>query len=786
VDVYNWHLAHPGENWPPLVYWGHYVAHDNNRDAMGLTLNLTRNVLGEYLFQKPQVLHDLHESVPFLYDNTIGDGPYNAWLDPILTNEWQMIGWNNVSEMTRLGMPGVFTHGDFDTWSPGYLMFIAASHNGISRLYETFGNAGADTVTRRLSPSDYSRTWYRQNPPLPRVKWSQRNNNNYQQTGLLVSLHYFAENATTFLRNFYLKSKRSIEKPKREGPSAYVLPGDEARPGAQAELLRVLQRQGCEVTRAASAFDVPMPVRKKKKGSDDGGADGDKAKAKDKDAAAPRTETRHFPAGSYIVRMDQPYSRIADMLLDYQYWSPDDPQKHPYDDTGWTFGELFGAQVARVADPAVLAVAAERVEGEVAAPSGVEGSGPVLAVNHNGDIGLVALRYRLRDAAFEAAEEPFEAGGTKFARGSFLIRGVSVADAGRVAGELGLRMHALAAAPSVKTHPLRAPRVALLHSWLSTQDEGWWRMALDQLKLPYDYISVQTVAATPALRTRWDVIVFPPVGRSAAAIVAGMPRWGNPLPWKTTPLTPNIGKIDSTDDMRPGLGAAGLQNLRDFVAGGGLLIGVMDTAELAVNYGLTHGVALGRPEKLKAPGTIVRARVVDAASPIAYGYPDSFSIYTADGPVFSLSNLAGGRPRRRPAQETERPTGRGTADDPDLPQGRPSDAPPEEPKAEAWEALPLTEEQRRNPIFVIPPAQRPRTVLRYGDAKELLVSGLLEGAGDIAQHPAVVDVPVEKGHVVLFSNNPIWRGETLGSYFLVFNAILNFDQLGAGRTLPPE
>ena len=77
-------------------------------------------------------------------------------------------------------------------------------------------------------------------------------------------------------------------------------------------------------------------------------------------------------------------------------------------------------------------------------------------------------------------------------------------------------------------------------------------------------------------------------------------------------------------------------------------------------------------------------------------------------------------------------------------------------------------------------------MLRYGDAKELLVSGLLEGASDIAKHPAVVDVPVEKGHVVLFSNNPIWRGETLGSYFLVFNAILNFDQLGAGRTLDAE
>ncbi|HEY8413164.1 MAG TPA: M14 family zinc carboxypeptidase, partial [Pyrinomonadaceae bacterium] len=62
VDVYNWHLAHPNENWPALVYWGHYVAHDNNRDAIGLSLKLTRNIMNTYIAWKPQVLHDLHES----------------------------------------------------------------------------------------------------------------------------------------------------------------------------------------------------------------------------------------------------------------------------------------------------------------------------------------------------------------------------------------------------------------------------------------------------------------------------------------------------------------------------------------------------------------------------------------------------------------------------------------------------------------------------------------------------------------------------------------------------
>ena len=783
VDVYNWHLAHPKENWPPLVYWGKYVAHDNNRDAMGLTLKLSRNVLDTYLSWKAQLLHDLHESVPYLYDNTVGDGPYNAWLDPILTNEWQMIGWNNVQEMTRLGMPGVFTHGDFDTWSPGYLMFMAASHNGISRLYETFGNAGADTVERTLQPDEYSRTWYRQNPPLPKVRWSQRNNNNYEQTGLLTSLHYFAENAPTFLRNFYLKSKRSIEKPKAEGPAAYVFPADDPRPGAQAELLRVLQRQGVELSRARAPFTVAVPVRKKAKDREKDAKEGD---AKDK-PKKPALETRPMPAGSYVVRMDQPYSRIADMLLDYQYWSPNDPQKTPYDDTGWTFGELFGVQVLRVADPRVLDAAMERVSGEVSAPGGLSGSGPVFVVNHNADETLVTLRFRLKAASFEAAEEAFEAGGRRFVRGSFIVKGASADELRRAAADLGLQVLALPSAPSVKTHPVRAPRIALVHTWLSTQDEGWWRMAFDNLKVPYDYISTQDVAAASDLRARYDAVVFPPASRGPQAIVAGMPMWGNPLPWKTTPLTPNIGKNDSTEDMRPGLGHAGIQHLQDFVAAGGLLIGVMDTADLAVTYGITPGVTIARPEKLKVTGSVLRAKIVDGAGPIAYGYGETLSAYCFDGPIFNLTSMAGGRGgRRRRPEDKERPTGRGTADDPDRPQGRPYVEAPEEPHAEAWEAPPPTDEQKRNGIFVIPPERRPRVVLRWADADDLLVSGLLDAGSEIAQHPAVVDVPAGKGHVVLFSNNPIWRGETHGTSFLVFNALLNFDNLDAGRKTSPN
>ena len=782
VDNYNWHLAHPNEQWPSLVYWGHYVAHDNNRDAMGMTLKLTQNVLNTFVGRKAQVLHDLHESVPYLYDNTVGDGPYNAWLDPILTDEWQMMGWNNVSEMTKFGMPGVFTHGTFDTWSAGYLMFIGATHNGISRLYETFGNGGADTEVRTLSPNEYGRTWYRQNPPLPRAKWSQRNNNNYEETGLLTALNYFSANNKLFLRNFYLKSKRSIEKPTREGPAAYVFTADDPRPGAQAELLRLLQMQGCEVSRATAPFSISVPAKKSARPMGAANRDGAQGTDQKKDA----TETREYPAGSYIIRMNQPYSRIADQLLDYEYWSPNDPQKNVYDDTGWTFGELGNVRVQRVTDIKVLDAPFEKLTGPVKSPGGIKGTGTVFIANHNADNALATLRYRLKNATFDAAEEPFEADGQKFNRGSFIIQKVSASELQPIATELGLQIHAVSAAPTVKTHPIRAARVAIMHTWLSTQDEGWWRLAFDQLKVPFAYISTQDAAKDSNLNAKYDVIVFAPVGRgNPQAIIDGLPMWGNPLPWKESKLTPNLGKTDETDDMRPGLGWAGVANLQNFVRKGGLLISSMDTSDFAVSLGMTPGVSITRAQRMKVTGAVLRSKLVDGASPIAYGYTDSLSIYCFDGPIFSVSNTAGGRGgrRRNPGDNSDRPTGRGTLDDPDTVQSRPGYEVPEKPHAEVWEALPLTDEQMRNPLSVIPPAQRPRVIMRYSDNKDIAVSGLIDGAGEIAQHAMVIDSPLGNGHIVMFSNNPMWRGETTGSYFLVFNAILNFDNLNAGRKL---
>ena len=398
---------------------------------MAMTLDLTRNVLDAYLAWHAQVLHDLHESVPFLYDNTVGDGPYNAWVDPTLADEWAELGWHNVAQMQSFGMPGVFTHGDFDTWSPGYLMFLAGMHNGISRLYETFGNGGADTEKRILRPEDYSRTWYRQNPPLPVVNWSQRDNNNYEESALLSTLSYFSQNTHHFLENYYLKSKRAVEKPSLEGPAAYVIPPDPAETNRQVELLKVMKRQHVEVEQLSDAVTSTVPGEKR----------GDK----------PKQQT--FPAGSIVIRMDQPYSRVADALLDRQFWAAGDPQKHPYDDTGWSFTHLFNLKVVRVLDPSILKSKMTRLDDPTSLAGKVSGSGSVLAVANTGQVSLLPLVYKLKGATIQVAEKSFDADGKHYAAGSLLITNAPADQVAGILHDLSLDATRLASAPSVPSTP---------------------------------------------------------------------------------------------------------------------------------------------------------------------------------------------------------------------------------------------------------------------------------------------------------------------------------------------
>jgi len=389
-----------------------------------------------------------------------------------------------------------------------------------------------------------------------------------------------------------------------------------------------------------------------------------------------------------------------------------------------------------------------------------------------------------------AAEDSFKVGDKSFNAGSFIIRTEGnpadlQANLKKVVEDLDLTAVAVDNIPEVAQHSLSVPRIALVHTWINTQNEGWYRIELDKLDIPYDYVSDQTIGRTPNLRDKWDVIIFGPVGASAQQIVRGTPKYSDseaPIPWKKSDVTPNFAlSPDQTEDIRGGLGVDGIANLQKFIESGGLFVTIGGNASLPIDFGITSGVSIQDARTLQARGSVYNTIFADRKSPIAYGYDEKLAVYFNQAPLFQVAQIGGfggggGGPQ---AGGTGRPSGRGTADDPDVVQGRQYAEPVKsEPGPDG-----LTDEQRWALGANAPPLEtRPRIVLKFAPEKELLVSGMLAGGSELAGKPAVIDVPVGKGHVVMFANNPMWRHETHGSFSLLFNAILNYDKLGVGRT----
>nr|MBA3949545.1 hypothetical protein [Acidobacteriota bacterium] len=209
VDNFNFSQANAGQPAPGMVYWGRYVAHDNNRDAMGQGLRLTQVMMKTFLDWHPTVWHDLHESVALLYTST-GTGPYNPIVDAIQVDEWWLLAKTEIMELTKRGVPGVWTYNFYDGWVPNYLFWIANTHNSIGRFYETQQYRG----TNYQMGAAQSREWYRPNPTPAGVQWGPRSNVNMQQSAILIAMHHVAKNKETYLDNYYVKNRRAIERGK--------------------------------------------------------------------------------------------------------------------------------------------------------------------------------------------------------------------------------------------------------------------------------------------------------------------------------------------------------------------------------------------------------------------------------------------------------------------------------------------------------------------------------------------------------------------------------------------
>jgi hypothetical protein len=730
----------------PLMYWGKYVAHDNNRDGMGQFLELTKAVTRVQNEWKPTVMHDLHEAQTYLYAST-GTGPYNEALDPITVDEWWLLAKTEVMEMTKRGVPGVWTYGFYDGWTPNYMFFIAHTHNAIGRFYEV-QSYGPDNYEARAGATTTSREWFRPNPPLPSIKWGPRNNTNIQQSAVLIALDHVAKNKELYLENYWLKNKRSIEEGKSGPINAWVILAGQYRKGEAVDAVNELRRQGLEIHRADSAF---------------------------------KAGTVNVAAGDYIVRGDQPYRTMAEMYFGVQNFAPANPR--PYDDTGWTFQYMRNVRVQAVSEPSILAQPMTALTAPASTPGGIEGTGNTIVVEHTTDNNLMKFRFTHAAVKMLAAEEDFDTGGRKFRAGAFIVNGADRATIEPTLKALGLSAWAVASAPAVKTHDLDVPRIGYVHAWQRTQDEGWVRAALDTYGVPYTYFG-DIKLREGNLRAKYDVIIFPHVGGSSQSQVNGIPRTNDiALPYKKTAETPNLGALEEADDIRGGMGMEGLIELVKFVREGGTLITEGSTSTILPEYGITSGITIERPSGLFARGSIMKSAWTDRQSPIAYGFENAtLPVYFNQDPVinaggggippeFAAFFGGGGGPGQNTTPMANSPNRIATLE-------------PEAPKDARPQADAAAEFRQMARAFGMSfDEARPRVVLSFPqNPNDMLLSGTLANGQMLSGRAQVLDAKIGDGHVVMFAIRPFWRWQTQGTFFLGFNSILNWNDLDAGKS----
>ena len=686
-----------GENYGDVPYWGKYVFHDNNRD-INYGVDSLRVHLNWYLNWVPPIWHDLHEAQTLLYTFS-GQPPQNANLDPILYTELPFFATYEVNKLTSYGMPGVWHFGFVDMWSPGYLGFAAANHNGMLRMYEIFNQGGANTKKARLSGAQTQRQWFRPNPaPAGEVDWSIRNSINYAETGVLTALELTSKFPTMVVENFYKKSANAVKRGADKPPHGFVIPAGQRDPSQVDRVANLLRRQAIEVHRANTEIKV-------KEGT--------------------------FPAGSYIVKLNQPYGPLAKTLLEKQNYP--DPALTTYDDSAWSMGMASNVEIKTVDDKTILDAVATLLSADVVTTGATSGSGPVTIVKHNGSLNLITLRYRLKDVPMKGAKASFKVGDVEFPAGSLIVDAASDRVRKEIAA-LGLVATAATAAPGVETVDVDLARIAVYTTWSSTEKPGWVRLAFDRWEIPYDLIHKDHVQAGANLRSKYDVILMPHQGNNGKSIVYEQSKLSKPVAYKKNDKFKSLGMYAETDDVRGGMGLAGAAEFQKFVEGGGVLLTLGVASYFPADFGIAKGVDAQSPAQgFYGPGPYVNSEILIPTHPTMFGYAQkTLPVRYAGGPLLQAGPPVG----------SEQPAS--TAPD------------------------------------------RPQIVARFTGGEAGLLSGLMRNPDQIRNRPMVVDAPSGKGRVIMFANNPIYRWQTFGEHGMVFNALMFWNDMGAAGAAKPS
>ncbi len=558
VDIvtrwYNKTLGTAYEGTSPPELYHKYVGHDNNRDWYIFSQVETQHAIARIQnVWHPQIVYDVHQQGAFASRMFVP-----PWLDPIDSNVDPIIAqWNNAvgtvmaADLTAAGKTGVSINAMYDFWTPA--RHYQSYHGGLRILSESASAKLATPVT--VKPEEISGSALGYNPrerswnylePWLGGEWHQRDIVEYQLIAMESLLNFAAQRRRDMLTSFYQVGKKALA---RTSPYSFVIPSTQADPGAAKKMLDTLRFGEVEIDRAKAAFTAG---------------------------------TRQYPAGSYVIRLKQPYGAFAKTLLERQQYPdlrlyPGGPPRRPYDVTAQTLPLLMGVAVDTIEAPFTAEL---EPAGEIVAPKN-----PLDAANVDS--------WKTVNAAWAAGKPVWRDPQS----GNFSLTSLA------------------------NSRQLKRPRIGLYKSYVPSMDEGWTRWLLEQFGFAYTSIFNKDIQAGN-LKDRFDVLIFPE--QRAAAIHGGHAKGSMP------------------EEYTGGVGEAGAGQLKRFASQGGTLVFLNDASEYALEH-LGAGVKnilRGVPNKdFYAPGTLLNVRL-DTTHPLNYGMPRDIAVWFENGPAFELADRA--------------------------------------------------------------------------------------------------------------------------------------------------
>ena len=672
VDWYKQNLGTRYETSALPELWHKYAGHDNNRDWYMMTQPETRNA-SVLLYQKwfPQIVLNHHQTPPF--PARIFIPPFTSPVNPNIPGQVlegiEAVGKAMASRFKDEGKTGVVSRMEFDNWWNGGMRTTPCFHNMIGMLAETalYGYATPfryrnDDLPHKfknglpaLVPSaDYPYPWMG-------GEWKLSNAIDYMLTASLAVLDVAGKQHERFLYNIYEMGREAIEQGKKQLPSAYVIPVDgQHDPSAAVGMVEVLRLGGLDIEQAEEGFEA---------------------------------SGQRFPKGTYIIPTAQAFrSYLVDLMEPQKYPEKQTPDlsAQPYDMTGWTLPMQMGVKFAKVNGPVTVATRAVK---EVQLPE-IENFQVFrhYLIDRRWNTSFTLVNRLLKAGVnVDVLPEGVEVAGLALPPGSFVVGGEFGELVHKMAAELRIPLRGSDSVPGLKTERLVGPRLALYKPSDANQDEGWIRWLLDQFEFSFTSIREDSIREGN-LRSRFDVIIIP--SDAGKRLIDG----------QSSALVP--------PQFAQGFGAEGLQNLKDFVTKGGVLIASDATCQVPLDYfglPLRNAVRNLSESVFSCPGSLVRLEV-DPSDPVGWGMDREVAACFV--------------------------------------------------KSQAFEPLPSADGA----------AGQMTSVAKYADSG-LLMSGWMRGEEQLRGKAAVGRARLGQGEVVLLGFPTHFRGQPHGTFKLLFNSI---------------